>query len=154
MGILPTFHHSSIFGAGTCPRFVPYFCIAWLHLISTCRYSWICSIVPWTCSSSMHHWSRFSVGLPGNVTWWSASWTAKNGVYVVDSDFQILATHSSQGSHCTQTSWWWFNESRRNWLILAFIGSVWPSLYCWNAVDIHRSIPNRIHICLHKDEVN
>jgi len=136
------------------PRWAASSSTAWLCLISTRRCSWICCIVAWTWSAFRRRWYCSLVGSPRNDIWESIPWTAKNGVHLVVFDIPLFATNSARGIHCTQLSCWWLTNTRRYCSILAFIRSVWPFVWGWNAVDICQSIPRRLHIWPQKVEVN
>jgi len=135
-------------------RFAASSCSAWLRLISTWKWSWICCIITWTWSASKRHWFRCCVGSHTHVIWGSAPSTAKHGVHLVDMDVPLFAANSPRGDHSAQSSCWWFTNTQRYCSILAFINPVWLSVCGWNAVDIHWSIPSRLHICPHMVDAN
>jgi len=130
------------------PWFAPSSCTAWLHLISTERWSWICCIVVWTWSWSNLRLSHCSVDSPDNEVRQCIPWLAKKEVHLFVSDVPLCVANSAIGSHFTQSSCWWLTITQRHCSILAFILSVWPSFWRWNAANILRSIPKQLHIWL------
>jgi len=80
--------------------------------------------------------------------------TTKKGVHLVVSDIPLFAANSARGSHCTQSSCWWLTKTRRYCSRLAFIRSIWQSVWGWNPVDSRWSIPKWLQLWPQKVEAN
>jgi len=74
------------------------------------------------------------------------SLNCEKGVHFVVSDVSLFPANLALGNYFSQSSWCWSTNTLRFCSVLAFIHSIWPSVCGWNAVDILRSFPRRLHI--------
>jgi len=143
-----------ICGAGIQAPFPPSSCTAQLRLIFTQICPWTGCMVAWTQSASIHRWFCPSVAFFNSVIWRFMPYMAMHGVHFVVSDVPWFTANSAIGSCFMQSGCWWFTEMCRYCSMLAFIHSVWPSVFGWQAVNILQSIPSHWHIWPQSVEAN